>query len=544
MREWGDPMDVGLRSVPHRAQQPAPTRSGGKRSRGRATSAVVVLLAVVLIGIAAWVLLSALNGGPIVTAGACTFAVRAFAINRFGYGAAQAPWYDGGLAALQVAGYETVTGALRRSASAVTAAREATALASVLSAIALTVAARRLRLSAPVVVAVPLLFALTPAALLLHRTADPTQIAVLWACVAMALAGGEARRIGAALGSAAYLLAAVVTAPLVLVALAPLFAALLWSGSLARLGHRARLAAAGAGVVAFGGLLALAVTGNLPGGAAAVPEPGVLDWLLAVATVVAGLAALRISWLRPLAIALLATVITAVAAPDLRGSLILVALPLGAVVLPAATEAGVLALGRRLPLWQPGRLVLPGVLALAIGLAWIPTADQVRQPDGATTADATGDARTWVLANLPSRPKLVVDDAVWSSLIDAGYPVEQLAAASGVGPDRAAWPRGWQDAAYTVGRDQILTDAAGPGRHGTAPFHPGRAVRWRPRHGHRPPRRHRPRRGRHRQAGDRRTGRGRHRAGRQPAAGAASQGGHAAPERQRSTPGPCPCSPP
>ena len=119
-------------------------------------------------------------------------------------------------------------------------------------------------------------------------------------------------------------------------------------------------------------------------------------------------------------------------------------------------------LGRRLPLWQPGRLVLPGVLALAIGLAWIPTADQVRQPDGATTADATGDARAWVLANLPSRPKLVVDDAVWSSLIDAGYPVEQLAAASGVGPDRAAWPRGWQDAAYTVGRDQILTDAADP----------------------------------------------------------------------------------
>jgi hypothetical protein len=456
-------MDVGLRSVPPRAQQPAPARSGGRQSRGRATSAVVVLLAVVVIGIAAWILLSALNGGPTVTAGACTFAVRAFAINRFGYGAAQAPWYDGGLAALQVAGYETVTGALRRSATAVTAAREATALASVLSAIALTVAARRLRLSAPAVVAVPLLFALTPAALLLHRTADPTQIAVLWACVAMALAGGEARRIGASLGSAAYLLAAVVTAPLVLVALAPLFAAMLWSGSLARLGHRARLAAAGAGVVAFGGLLALAVTGNLPGGgAAAVPEPGVLDWVLAVATVGAGLAALRISWLRPLAIALLATVVTAAAAPDLRGSLILVALPLGAIVLPAATEAGVLALGRRLPLWQPGRLVLPGVLALAIGLAWIPTADQVRQPDGATTANATDDARAWVLANLPSRPKLVVDDAVWSSLIDAGYPVEQLAAASGMGPDQAAWPRGWQDAAYSVGRNDIMTDAADP----------------------------------------------------------------------------------
>jgi hypothetical protein len=455
-------MDVGLRSVPLRTQQPAPVRSGGAGARGRLTAAVVVLLAVAVIGLAAWILLSALTGGPAVTAGACTFAVRAFAINRFGYGAAQAPWYDGGLAALQVAGYETVTGALRRSATAVTAAREATAVASLLAAIAVTVAARRLRLSGPSVVAVPLLFCLTPAALLLHRTADPTQLGVLWACIAMALAGGQGRRIGAAVASGAYLVAAVVTAPLVLIALVPLFAMLLRSGSLGRLGARMRLVATAVGLVASAGLLALAITGHLPGGGGApTPEPGVLDWALAVAAIGAGIGGLWVVWLRPLAVALLVTAVAAAAAPDIRGSLVLVALPLAAVVLPAAVEAAVPAVAAR-ALWLPRRPVVVGVLALVLGLAWIPDADRVSRPDAGTAENAVDQARAWVLTNLPSRPKLVVDDALWSSLVDAGYPVDQLAAASGAGPDRVGWPQGWRDAGYAVGRDDVLRTAPDP----------------------------------------------------------------------------------
>ena len=423
--------------------------------------AVVLLLLALAIVATAWLLLSALSARPAVSTEANEFAARAFAMNRFGYGAGRLAWYDGGLAALQVAGYETITGALRRSTTVVTAAREAMSIAAVLSAVALTVAARRLRLSAPAVVAVPVLFGLTPAALVLHRTVDPVQLGVLWACVALALAGGGARRTGTAVACAAYLALAVATSPLVLVALVPLFAMLVWSGSLGRFGPRARLGAAAGGLVVYAGLVALAVAGRLPGGgAAAVPGLGPLDWVLAVAAIGAGVAGLLVHWLRPLAVALLATVAAAAAVPDVRGSLVLVALPLGAVVLPAATEAGIAALGRRQEPWPSGRLVVVGALTIAAVLAWMPTLDTVREPADGSDQAAAGNARAWVFTNLPSRPKLVVDDAMWAGLVESGYPAEQLAEAGGIGPDHPSWP--WTEARYVVGRDEALIDAADP----------------------------------------------------------------------------------
>ena len=423
--------------------------------------AVVLLLLALAIVATAWLLLSALSARPAVSTEANEFAARAFAMNRFGYGAGRLAWYDGGLAALQVAGYETITGALRRSTTLVTAAREAMSIAAVLSAVALTVAARRLRLSAPAVIAVPVLFGLTPAALVLHRTVDPVQLGVLWACVALALAGGGARRTGTAVACAAYLALAVATSPLVLVALVPLFAMLVWSGSLGRFGPGARLGAAAGGLVVYAGLVALAVAGRLPGGGAtAIPDLGPLDWVLAVAAIGAGVAGLRVRWLRPLAVALLATVAAATAAPDGRGSLVLVALPLGAVVLPAATEAAIAALGRRQEPWPSARLVVVVALAVAAVLAWMPTLHAVREPAGGSEQTAAGNARTWVFANLPSRPKLVVDDAMWAGLVKSGYPVEQLAGAGGIGPDHPSWP--WTEARYVVGRDEALIGAADP----------------------------------------------------------------------------------
>ena len=192
-------------------------------------------------------------------------------------GAAGLSWYDGGLAALQVAGYETVSGALRRATTAVDAAREAMVVAALLSAVALTLAARRLRLSGPATVAVPVLFGLAPAAVLLHRTADPAQLGVLWACVALALAGGGTRRTGAAVASACYLAAAAATSPLVLVALVPLFATLLWSGDLGRVPGRRRRLVAVLGVLVWagpGGAGRPGRPGRPPGRGAAVDRPG------------------------------------------------------------------------------------------------------------------------------------------------------------------------------------------------------------------------------------------------------------------------------
>ena len=429
---------------------------------GRRMPAVVLLLLALAIVATAWLLLSALSARPAVSTEANAFAARAFAMNRFGYGAGRLAWYDGGLAALQVAGYETITGALRRSTTVVTAAREAMSIAAVLSAVALTVAARRLRLSAPAVVAVPVLFGLTPAALVLHRTVDPVQLGVLWACVALALAGGGRapdryrgrlrrlpragrRDVAAGAGRAG---AAVRDAGVVRLA-RPVRTEGATRRGRRRTGRLRRVGRAGGRRATFpvAGRRRSLASGRSTGSSRSprsVPvSPGCGS-----------------SWLRPLAVALLATVVAAAAVPDVRGSLVLVALPLGAVVLPAATEAGIAALGRRQEPWPSGRLVVVGALAIAAVLAWMPTLDTVREPADGSDQAAAGNARAWVFANLPSRPKLVVDDAMWAGLVESGYPAEQLAEAGGIGPDHPSWP--WTEARYVVGRDEALIDAADP----------------------------------------------------------------------------------
>ena len=426
-------MDLGLRAMPAAPARTAP------RWNVTVLPLLVALAAVAAIAAGGWLLLSSLGAAPGVSAAERAFAVRAFAIERFGYGAAGLRWWDGGLGALQVAGYETVSGALGRAGTVVSAAREAAAIAAVLTAVALTVAARRLQLSAAAVVAVPLLFGLVPAALLLHRTADPTQLGVLWACAGLALAAGDSRRRGSAVASGGYLLLAAATAPLVLVALVPLFTMLVWSGSLGRFSQLVRERAALAGTIASLGLFLLALLDLLPGGVAEAPPVTVLDGLLAVAAVAAGLVAMRVSWLRPIAVALLVTTVTAAAAAELRGSLLLVALPLAALVLPAAADT----LGRRFGTGP--RAAVAGVLALAAVLLWLPGADTLRTPVDAPGQAAVDDARAWVLTNLPSRPALRVDDAMWASLVDAGYPAERLAADGGLGS-------GGTDATFLVGR--------------------------------------------------------------------------------------------
>ena len=469
-------MDVGLPGAPVRARPvPAGRRDAGPWRQG---GAVPLVLAAGVLAATAWVLLRAVGAAPAVSAGEAGFAVRAFAVNRFGLGAAGLSWYDGGLAALQVAGYETVSGALRRATTAVDAAREAMVVAALLSAVALTLAARRLRLSGPATVAVPVLFGLAPAAVLLHRTADPAQLAVLWACVALALAGGGTRRTGAAVASACYLAAAAATSPLVLVALVPLFATLLWSGDLGRVPGRRRRLVAVLGVLVWAGLVVLADRGVLADPRAAVPPLTALDVGLAVAAVAAGVAGLRSRWLRPLALALLGTAVAAAVAGPVRGSLLIVALPVAAVVLPATADSLVAALSARLARSPaPGRVAwLPaaaaGVLATVAVIAWVPAARTLGDPPDQPARAAVEGARDWVLTNLPSHPRLAVDDVVWAALVQAGYPAEQLAAAGGLGPSAA--PVGGSEAQYVVGRDPAPLaeddhEPAGPARDHSAP---------------------------------------------------------------------------
>jgi hypothetical protein len=127
-------------------------------------------------------------------------------------------------------------------------------------------------------------------------------------------------------------------------------------------------------------------------------------------------------------------------------------------------------LGRRQEPWLPGRVVIVGALAIAVVLAWIPTLHTVREPVNGSRQIAVSNAKAWVFANLPSEPKLVVDDAMWACLVKSGYPAQQLAEAGAVGPGRTTWP--WSEARYAIGRDNALLGAAdpvGPARASSTP---------------------------------------------------------------------------
>jgi hypothetical protein len=121
-----------------------------------------------------------------------------------------------------------------------------------------------------------------------------------------------------------------------------------------------------------------------------------------------------------------------------------------------------LAISRRPPVPAMRRLVstvAAGVLLL--GTAAMASPPTAHQPEPApTAADATGQARNWVLDNLPDRPRLAVDDAVWSELIEAGYPADQLATAGQLGPAAQPWPHGWADAQFVVGNDDALVGSS------------------------------------------------------------------------------------
>ena len=460
------------RPPPDRPPPRGPAAAGG-RARSRGTALLTVSLCLAALGGTGWVLSVGLGAAPEVTPAEGLFAVRSFAVNRFGFSAAHLPWYDGGLAALQVAAYETVSGALGRTATVVVAARETMVAAAVLTGASIALAARRLRLSVPATLAALLLAGLPPLAVLLHRTAEPANLAVLWACAAFALASAGPRRPGAAVGSACYLVLAVLTAPVVLVPLVPLYAYLLWNGDVGRLPTAARWAAAVGGLAGWAGLVVLTRRGALPGvtGGQAFPPLTGPDVGLLVVVAAGMLAALAVRWLRALAAGLLGAAVAAALAADARVPLVLVAIPLAALLLAAVGDA---AAGRWTAWWTgpsrqaglpPGRTrwvmlaTAAAALAIAVVAAWVPTGTAVRGPG---TDVSAARARDWVLASLPSRPRLAVDEAVWAELVQAGYPPDRLAAVGGLGAGGRASTHGWADATFVVGRDRALF-AAAPG---------------------------------------------------------------------------------
>jgi hypothetical protein len=429
---------------------------------------VLVLLA--LAGVAV-MLLVGLGAAPSSSVAEGTFAVRAFALNRFGFAAAHLPLLDGGGAALQVATYETVTGALGRLGSPVLAAREAMVAASLLTGLTLAVAARRLLLSTPATLLVVVLYGLTPLAALLHRTADPANLGALWLCAGLTVASGGTRRPGSALAAVAYLTVAVLTAPVVGLALVPLIAGVFATGGVGRLPGRARAVVGAAGLAGYAVLVWLVHAGRMPGidPAAAVPPLTGLDRVLLVLAGVAAAGGLLVRWLRPLALAVLALGAGVAAVPHARLPLAILVLPLAALLLPAVLDAAAarwrtheLSRARhaavpvdRRRLAAPAAVLTAAVVAL--GIAWVPAAGAARR--GTAVDSALDQARDWVLSSLPTRPRIAVDSALWAKLLEAGYPADRMLSAGGLGLRSTKDRPGWSDCVFVIGRDAELLRA-------------------------------------------------------------------------------------
>jgi hypothetical protein len=454
--------------------------------------AALVLGAAVLAG-AGWALFGALATAPAPSTVESTDAVRAYAINRFGFGAAHLPGWGRGFAALQVAGYQTLTDAVDRTGSALAAGREAMAVAALLTAAALGVAAHRLRMSVPAVVAVIGLSSLAPATVLMHRVVEPVNLGVFWACAALVFAAPRATgtaRAALPIGSCCCLGLGLATAPVVSIAVVPVLTALVCSGDVGRLGRPGRWIAGVVGTAGWGVLVWLVAAGRLAVRPVGVAVPGLttVDSALCVGAVLAGLAALRVRWLRSLAVGLLGTAAVAAAVPAARPVLVLVAIPLAALVAPGLADTVALAAagrgraagstsggpaggsageraggsageraggsageragrvgadGRgaearvraRVPAGRRVAVVVP-VVATVLVLAGAAALARTSGRDGTGAAGdaATSRARDWVLTNLPSRPRLAVDDPVWFALVRAGYPADKLAAVGAIGP--------------------------------------------------------------------------------------------------------------
>ncbi len=433
-------MDVGLRGAPSGAATGAGPERGRRDAGGAVAAAVVLLLVLVVTAATAWLLLSALSAPTRPCRPAATaFAARAFAINRFGYGAAQAGLVrrrPGRAAGRRLrddhrraaAGGDSGD---RRPGSDSRRRRALRGRADRGRPPAPAVRARRGRGAGPVRAAAGRAGAAP------HRRPGPARRAVGLRRAGPGRRRGAADRcrgrvrrlpragrrdLAAGAGRAG---AAVRDAGVVRLARPPRPAAP------ARRGRRAGWSSAGL-------LVALARPGAFPaapGRGARLGPPGL------------GAGGRRGRRRRRRAAEPLAAPARGRPARHggrrrgvarVRGSLLLVALPLGAVVLPATADRGRgrrrrSAAGRTLAAGRRGR----SSVARDRGRARL-DAHRRHRPRAGRRVAAQPRSRATPAAGCsptcPASPSSSVDDAMWAAWCKAGYPAEQLAAAGGIGP--------------------------------------------------------------------------------------------------------------
>lgn len=472
--------------APHHAERVSETRS--PRWRRRLIDAAW-LLPPLLIGI----LVNAVNlgGSPQRIDDEGTYTAQAWSLSNLGELTHYTYWYDHPpLGWMQIAAWAGLTGAWDRYDIAVIAAREAVLVATAIAAVLLWYLARRIgfaRLTASVDVAI---FLLSPLAVQFHRQVYLDNIATAWLLAALLLAMSRRAQLIGYIGAAAAFGVAVLTKETYLLAL-PLVAWLMWRGA-DRTTRRYTLPVS-ASVLGLIGLTYVAfalVKGEVapaPGrvslwdglafqlssreGSGSIFDPESLmsrtvglwwqlDAVLIMTALAAAVASLWVRRLRPWAITLLALTAFMFRGGYLPVPYVILLLPFAAIVVAGMGQLAVESLRSRATLRRFGGVALASGLLVALVSAGPLWAAQLR---GFLLADLDRplrDAEAWMTQNAPGDARMLVDDAMWVDLVDAGFGRENVVWYYKADTDsdvQELAPDGWRDYDYVITTDSMRT---------------------------------------------------------------------------------------
>ncbi|RUR03196.1 ArnT family glycosyltransferase [Labedella endophytica] len=421
-----------------------------------------------------------------------TYTAQAWAIGAFGELTHYTYWYDHPpVGWIQIAAYTGLTGAFDRYDVAVLAAREAMVFFTLVAVVLVWFLARRLSFSRPAAAIAGLLFAVSPLAVQFHRSVYLDNIATVWLLGAILLALSRRNQLAAFAGSALAFGIAVLSKETYLLAL-PLLAFLMWRTASKATRRYTLTVASSVLVLVGGGYLALAlVKGEVAPGANRVslfdgvafqlasressgsvfdPESLInrtlgmwwqLDPVFIVAGLAAAVAALFVRKLRPFAIFVL-TLTAFMFRPGgyLPVPYVIMLIPFAALLIAGVTDRAFRTWkrsGRRGRTARAAWIAVTAIAAVAIVPLW------TTQLRGFLLADLDApmrQAEQWVESNVQRDSTLVVDDAMWVDLVQAGFDREDVIWYYKVDTDpavAATLPNGWQDVDYVITTDSMRT---------------------------------------------------------------------------------------
>jgi len=425
-------------SLPSRARRPV--RPHAALALTRVAAAVAELATVGLVSI--HVVTTALSAPP--RPGEVFGVAQVVAAVRPDIAAVDGPWPHHVFSAV-VAAWVSPTSALQRHATALTAVREAMAVAGVAVVLLVWLLVRRLRLAVPTRIAAVVLLVFVPTGTALLTEVRPGLLGAGGLLVATALVAGErvgaTQRVLALLGLAAAAVLVPAALPALLAAIAVLFA----QGDLAAgWAVRARMALGGLlGVAAVAALVANVIGPEqwrawlASASPATGPVPDLSELPLLLAALALTLAALARRWLRAPAIVVIMLLGVALLVEPARADLFTMALPLAAVVALAGAEDRIAGLwvarsasvrlrsARTLNTQTQAALRAAGAVACAI-VALTGLVATATRPVPRAVPPPAAEVAGWFDDEVVRAPVLVVDDGLWPELLRAGLPAGRM----------------------------------------------------------------------------------------------------------------------